>query len=276
MKKTDKVQLPDGIRKYILEHDLITADQLAKDFEISNTTASTYLSRTITAGIATKIAPKTIIHAPRDLPELTAEKKRVLSVIREQMPFIEISIWSSQDLNKYAHNIIAKSLVVVEVGEKVGDAVKDTLQSKAIKAVLYTSKQDAKTALELPEKPVLVINRSDKTGTIQDARDPHLHNPTFEKIFVDAYFLSTRKNIGPPSSEIAASISNVFGFKHALQLSLLNAVAQRRHVEKEFHNLFYQLRIEHPDYPIPEAYAQKIPLTPSQAKHLKTAIGGIN
>lgn len=278
--KTNKTQwqvhLPVRVRRFILEgKQAVSAGELAERFGISSATAGIYLNRAAALGLGTKIAPKEIAPLPRDLPKPSPEKQRVVSAVRDQLPFAELSVWSAQDLNEYAHNVITSRLVVVETRGKAAEAVKEALAAKGIKAVAYSAKSSAKAALELLEEPVLVVDREDGMGTTPDSGDRLLRNPTYEKIFVDAYFLSTRKKIGTPASEVAAALANVYAFKRALRLSLLMTVAKRRHVDKEFRSLFSELKKRHPEYPIPRAYSQKTRLTRRQAKFLADAIGGL-
>ncbi|MFH1750771.1 MAG: DUF6577 family protein [Candidatus Micrarchaeota archaeon] len=271
---TRKLHLPKEVREFIASSEVTTARQLSKHFGFSEITAMNYLSRAKKLELGTRVAPKMLMKARHEYPEFSKEKKRVYDAIREDMPFVPLTIWSTFDLNKYAHNIIMRGVVFVETEGFAVEAVKDTLLSNGVKAISVKSKENFSNIFDLMETPVLVMGRKDKAGTNADKKDRYLSLPSFERIFIDVYFLNTRKNLSLPLSELGNILVNISAFGYSLNYSLLNWVAMRRNVLAEIETALYLFKKKSSRFAsIPEKFARKRQLSKKQLNFVMQMVG---
>ncbi len=262
------------VRAFIDSNALTTAKHLSRRFGFSELTAMNYLSRARKAGLGMKMAPKMLIKARHEYPEFSKAKKRVYDAIRKEMPFVPLTIWSTFDLNRYAHNLIMKGVVFVETDGFAVEAVKDVLLSKGVKAITARRRGDFSNVFDLMETPVLVIPRKDAAGTVADKKDEKLRLPSFERIIVDVYFLATRKNFPFPLSELGNIFENILAFGYSLNYSMFNWVATRRNVSAEMETALYLLKTKSDRFAlIPEKFARKRQLSQKRLNYVKQMVG---
>ncbi|MBI5225096.1 hypothetical protein HY989_04470 [Candidatus Micrarchaeota archaeon] len=271
---TRKLHLPKEVREFIASSDVITTKRLSRHFGFSEITAMNYLSRAKKLELGTRVAPKMLLRAKHEYPEFSKAKKRVYDAIRKDMPFTPITIWSTFDLNKYAHNIIMKGVIFVETEGFAVEAVKDELLSNGVKAISAKSKADFENIFDLMETPVLVMGRKDKAGTNADRKDKYLSLPSFERIFIDVYFLNTRKNLSLPLSELGNILENISAFGYSLNYSLLNWVAMRRNVQAEIETALYLFKKKSSRFAsIPEKFARKRQISKKRLNSVMQMVG---
>jgi hypothetical protein len=124
------------------------------------------------------------------------------------------------------------------------------------------------------ETPVLVMGRKDKAGTNADKKDKNLHLPSFERIFVDVYFLNTRKNLSLPLSELGNILENISAFGYSLNYSLLNWIAMRRNVIAEIETALYLFKKKSSRFAsIPEKFARKRQLSKKRLNSVMQMVG---
>ena len=255
MQKVYRLNVPKKARNYLALTKVVSIDKMSRDLRISKISAKNYLSRAEKLGLGVKAAQKILVQAKREMPEMTLEKKKTVSAIREGMPFMDLAIWSLQDLNKYAHNMVMKNIIFIEAQKDYAKPIQEVLWGKGFNASVLGHSPNIGYLLEILREPVLIIPRNDKSGTIKDSADAHLFISTFEKIIVDIYFLTTRRGLKYPLPELGTAMSNLFRFGYSLNFSLLNQVAMRRHVAEEIKSALYFLKNTHPSFFIPEKYA---------------------
>lgn len=265
--------MPKEVAGFIAKGGLVTNKQLSEKFGFSKITSANYLSRARKLGLAIQVAPNVIISAKQAFPGLTPTKKRILKAIRAQMPFLDVSIWSTFDLNKFAHNIIMRETIFIETVPWAAETLAETLNASGIKSAVLGRKRDINYLSSLMDVPVIVIKRKDTAGTFIDKADAHAHMPTYEKILVDLYFLITRRNFSLPISELGNIITNISMFNYSLNFSLLNWIALRRHVSDEMSRALHELKKKNRDLLIPEKYARNARLNVKKMSYIQELVG---
>jgi hypothetical protein len=237
--------VPDNVLEYISKREVVSVDDLASDLDVSRLTARNYLSRLVGMELARRIGLGLYKVGREEAvgPELNPEVSKLVDVLRERFPMADLVVWSLSMLSDYAHYAIGRDLMFVEAGRVISGSVRDFLLERGYHAVLNSEKRDYREYALYGERLVFVLEREERYG-IEGS------TPTLERIWLDLYYLVTRKELSFPAGELGTIFVNMLR-RDGVNFNRLLRYAQRRGLRDELVVFLYRLRESYPGL-IPE------------------------
>ncbi|QHA38256.1 hypothetical protein D5E69_22375 [Rossellomorea marisflavi] len=161
------------------------------------------------------------------IPPINLSLKRMYNKIKEQFPYIDISIWETNWLNNYMVHQPRTDNVIVEVDKDAMESVFSLLQETRSNVFLNPSKNEIDTYL-LTGKNNIVVKNLVVESPIQ--LQEKIHVPKIEKILVDL-FIEKDLFIMYQGKELANIYELIFETFNINQ-STLNRYATKRNVKE--------------------------------------------
>jgi hypothetical protein len=102
-------------------------------------------------------------------------------------------------LSNYTHYMIGKDLIFIETTKTLSNSIRDLLISKGYRAVLSPQKRDYQEYALYPQTPIFIIERKETYGLTQQ---DNYSIPTLERLWIDIYYYSSRKDLAFDSFEL--------------------------------------------------------------------------
>ena len=231
--------VPAKIENYVRNKQVVSNKEVAQTFEVSEITAMNYLSRLAKTGIIKSIGKGTyqIGKSKQTTLKPSQELTKVTNEICSVFPMAKFTAWSIQMLSDYSHYMIGKDLLFIETSKMLSESIRDFLLSKDYRVVLTPQQRDFKEYPIYPQTPIFILERKETYNLTQ------LDNyqiPTPERLWIDLYYLSTRKSLAFDSFELG-SIFAAMAERGEINFDRLLRYATRRGVYKEVFLFLYEL-----------------------------------
>lgn len=232
--------VPQKIIDYVMKRETITLEDLIQNFNVSRTTARNYLSRL--AGMdAAKRVGRGIYQVGKGTTatsKLSPELSRLANDLSGSFPMARFVIWSINMLADYAHYAIGRDLIVIETDKMLSASIRDALIQKGYHATVSPSKRDFQEYAYYGEKSVFVLERKETYGL---SKLDEIAVPTPERIWLDIYYMITRKELSFPPSELGLMFANMLR-KEGVNFNRLLRYARRRNLRDEIIIYLYSMR----------------------------------
>jgi DNA-binding Lrp family transcriptional regulator len=234
------VSASQKVVEYVSKRETISIEEMMQDLNVSRTTAKNYLSRLVKMGVVKRIGRglykrgggSTAIVKPS--PELS----QIANYLRQRFPMAQFVIWSINMLAEYAHYAVSRDLIVIETDKILSPSIRDALIEQGYHAILNPEKKDFQDYAYYPNKILYLLERSEKYGLIEIE---NLLIPTPERIWIDIYYLTTRKKLSFSPAELGRIFANMLG-REGINFHRLLRYAQRRNIRDEIIILLYNLK----------------------------------
>jgi len=235
-----ELPVPQKVMEYVARHKTISVEEVMQDLDVSRVTAKNYLSRLAKIDTVKRIgrglyqigkgATATIRLSP-DLSLLAHD-------IRKRFPMAQFTIWSINMLADYAHYAIGRDLIVLETDMVLSASVRDALLERGYRVVLNPEKRDFREYAYSGEKVIFILERSEKYGLFEV---DEILVPTPERVWLDIYYLITRKELSFSSGELGLIFANMLR-REGVNFNRFLRYAQRRNLRDEMMIFLYSLK----------------------------------
>ncbi len=266
------LEVPQKVIDYVGKKKFATVDDLVERFGFTRLTAQNYLSRLKKRGIVSRVGygryrfeaqplspGLSVAESDRYLfedyrsapPSLVERVKSIVDVIRARMPFVEFSVWSTENLAEFSHYAIGKDVVFIEAERGVSKKIREVLLEKNIRSLIEPSGGELMDIFIQMEAPLVIFRRKETYATI---KKEGVRIPLLERMMVDLYFYITRLEFPFPRDEYGRMLYNVLKAGR-LNFDTLMRYASRRAVREEMSILLSMMRRRYPELPLPEVGA---------------------
>jgi hypothetical protein len=231
--------VPPKILEYVRSRDIVSINDIARAFCITEITAKNYLSRLAIIGEirsvgrglyqAGKVQP-IIMMPPPPLSKVAEELRRIF-------PMAEYSIWSLQMFSDFSHYMIGKDLMFVETTKMLSASMRDALISKGYRVVLQPDIRDFQEFTYYPQVPIFILERNELYGL---ASFENYLIPIPERLWADVYYFCTRKGLVFDSFELGQIFVSMVD-KGGINFDRLLRYSTRRGIFREILIFLYEL-----------------------------------
>jgi hypothetical protein len=200
--------------------------EMAAALGISHRSALLYLSRLETKGLISKLMRGRYVSA---LPTPSKKALNIARLLAHEMPLTRVVVWGTDSLAPFSHHMLPRPVIFVETEAEDAPSAGDVLREKGYKVVLEPTAKEYRSSVELGVE-VFVRNARSRWGAIPWKKNVSL--AILEKMFVDLYFLVTRKGFPLPRVEVAKALRAAIGQK-AVRPETVRRYAIRRNVYPE-------------------------------------------
>jgi hypothetical protein len=232
--------VPQKAVEYVTNHKTISLEEVMQDLNVSRTTAKNYLSRLTKTNIVKRIGRGLyqLGEGATATVKLTPELSQIAQTIKKRFPMAQFAIWSTNMLADYAHYAIGRDLIVLETDKILSASIRDALRERGYRVVLNPEKRDFREYAYSGEKALFILERNEKYGLLQD--DKALV-PTPERIWLDIYYLITRKELSFSPGELGLIFSSIVR-REGINFNRFLRYAQRRNIRDEMIIFLYRLK----------------------------------
>jgi DNA-binding Lrp family transcriptional regulator len=234
------VSAPQKVVEYVSKRETISIEEMMQDLNVSRTTAKNYLSRLVKMGVVKRIGRGLYIRGGGStaIVKLSPELSQIAYYLRQHFPMAQFVIWSINMLAEYAHYAVSRDLIVIETSKILSPSIRDALIEQGYHAILNPEKKDFQDYTYYPNKTIYLLERSEKYGLIEIE---NLLIPAPERIWIDIYYLTTRKELSFSPAELGRIFANMLR-REGINFHRLLRCAQRRNIRDEIIILLYNLK----------------------------------
>jgi hypothetical protein len=227
------MSVPENVVEYVEKKEVVNADQMSKDLQISDISARNYLSRLKSSEKMIRIGKGTYrLKKMDDRIEMPSRTRRIYDIIKQRYPSGDFVIWSLGMLANYAHYEVGKDLIVVETNEALGYRIRDLLLIEGYNAVLNPDKEAYRIYTYYDY--VFVEERRERFLTRDNLPEP-------ERLIVDVYFAITRKKLNFSSYELGVILGNALR-SGDIDIQRMLTYASRRGIDTEWTIILYDVQ----------------------------------
>jgi len=239
-----QILVPAKIENYVQTKQVISTKEVAQTFNLTQTTAMNYLSRLAKTGQIKNISKGTYQTKNNNKqqtttnPSLPQDLLNIVNQINTAMPMTKITTWSLQMISNYTHYMIGKNLMFIETTKTLSNSIRDLLLSKGYHAVLSPQKRDYQQYALYPQTPLFILERKEAYALTQQ---DNYFTPTIERLWVDIYYYSSRKDLAFDSFELGLIFATMVE-QGVINFDRLLRYATRRGCFNEILLFLYELR----------------------------------
>ena len=223
--------VPQKLVDYVEEREIVSIEDVMRDLGVSKVTSKNYLSRLAKMGIIKRVGRGLYQLGTGNSAtvEVSSEMSQLAQYLQERFPMASFIIWSLDMLAEYAHYAIGRNLIFLETDKMLSASMRDALIERGYHVVLDPRKRDFREYAYYDEKPLFVVTRKEKYGVM---RIGDLQTPTVERIWLDLYYLVTRKELSFSPSELGIIFANMLQ-EDGVNFHRLLRYANRRNLRDE-------------------------------------------
>lgn len=226
-----EVPVPQKVVEYVSRHETISIEEMMQDLDVSRTTAKNYLSRLVKMGVIKRIGRGLykVGKGSTVTVRLSPELLHIANHLRQRFPMAQFTIWSINMLAEYAHYAVGRDLIVIETNKILSPSIRDVLMEQGYHAILNPESKDFREYAYYRDKTIYIMERSEKYGLLEAE---NLLIPTPERIWIDIYYLITRKELSFSPAELGRIFANML-HREGINFNRLLRYAQRRNIRDE-------------------------------------------
>lgn len=235
-----EVPVPQKVVEYVLRHETNSIEEMMQDLDVSRTTAKNYLSRLVKMDVIKRIGRGLykVGKGPTATVRLSQELLHIASHLRQRFIMAQFTIWSINMLADYAHYAVGRDLIVIETSKMLSPSIRDALMEQGYHAILNPESKDFREYVYYRNKTICVLERSEKYGLLEAE---NCLIPTPERIWIDIYYLITRKELSFSPAELGRIFTGML-HGEGINFNRLLRYAQRRNIRDEMIIFLYDLK----------------------------------
>jgi DNA-binding MarR family transcriptional regulator len=219
--------VPSRVIEYISKRNSLSLDDLVDDLKVSKITSKNYLSRLESMNMVKRVGRGLyqVGGGKTAEVELNPRVQKLAETLRNRYQFADLAIWSLSMLSDYSHYAIGKDLMFVETDETTSESVKDYLRENGYNPILKPEKKDYREYTSMPGELVFILERGERYEVKGQTPSP-------EKVWLDVYYLVTRKGLSFSPGELGVIFANMLRGE-GVNFNRLRRYAHRRGVGNE-------------------------------------------
>ena len=243
------MSVPQRVIEYITRREVVSIEEIVRDLGVSRTTAKNYLSRLAKMDIVKRIGRGLYQIGGGQMPtvKLPSHLLDIARYLRQRFPMVQFTIWSINMLADYAHYAVGRDLIILETAKMLSPSMRDALIEKGYDVILNPTKKDFREYTYRREKTIFILERKERYGLFGDG---DLLIPTLERIWLDIYYLITRKELSFSPGELGRIFANILRGE-GINFNRFLRYAQRRKIRDEIMIFLYNLK-QSTDLDIPD------------------------
>jgi hypothetical protein len=235
-----ELAVPQKVLEYVTRHETISVEEVMQDLDVSRTTAKNYLSRLAKMDIVKRIG-RGLYQVGKGATatiRLTSELSMLANDIRNRFPMAQFTIWSVNMLADYAHYAVSRDLIILETNKTLSASIRDALMERGYRTILSPEKRDFREYAYSSEKTIFILERNEKYGLFETNG---ILIPTPERVWLDIYYLITRKELSFSPGELGLIFANMLR-REGVNFNRFLRYAQRRNLRDEMIIFLYSLK----------------------------------
>lgn len=232
--------VPQKVAEYVTKHETISVEEVMQGLDVSRTTAKNYLSRLAKMDIVKRIG-RGLYQVGKGATatiRLTPELSTLANDTRKRFPMAQFTIWSVNMLADYAHYAVSRDLIILETDKTLSASIRDALTERGYRTILNPEKRDFREYAYSSEKTIFILERSEKYGLFEI---DGILTPTPERVWLDIYYLITRKELSFSPGELGLIFANIIRGE-GVNFNRFLRYAQRRNLRDEMTIFLYSLK----------------------------------
>lgn len=203
------MNVPQRFSTHVLERENVTVDELVRELDLKELTVRNYLSRMKREGLLRRVGRGryTVDHGVRSTSEVPEALGRVLAMLSQAFPQLSPVVWSSSMLSEYMHNVPGRDLYVIDVPRNVVDRLADYLVARDILVFKEPGSDPLDTYAWSNLEAVFLFGKGETMASVPLDR---YRVATVDRIWVDLYFLCTRRELTFPLTELGVVLVNAY------------------------------------------------------------------
>lgn len=244
-----ELPVPKKLVEYVTRHETISVEEVMQDLAVSRITAKNYLSRLVKMDIVKRIGRGLyqVGSGATATIRLSPELSLLAHDVREHFPMAQFAIWSINMFADYAHYAVGRDLIVFETDRILSASIRDALIERGHRTILNPEKRDFREYAYSNEKTIFILERSEKYGLF---KVNGILVPTPERVWLDIYYLITRKDLSFSPGELGLIFANMLR-REGVNFNRFLRYAQRRNLRDEMIIFLYSLK-QSSKLPIPD------------------------
>lgn len=202
--------------------DMLKSQLESESVKVANSTLKTYMSRLVADGKVFDAGKGWYSKLEKELRLDTTPLKKLLKILKNSFPLLDVSCWSTEQINPFTHHMLGKHILFVYVDADAVSSVHEILLDNGYNSYANPKKPEIEKSFRLIEKTVIVRPSV--------AKQPESLNGTtpIEKILADLLFENSRLNI--MLSEEATQVVKNAVKSGRINISAMISYAKRREV----------------------------------------------
>lgn len=233
------MKVPEQFSTLVLGRERVTVQALVAELGLKEVTVRNYLSRMHRGGSLERIGRgRYLVKRRAGLPQkLPADLLRPVKLIRRSFPDLEPVAWASSMVSEYMHNVPGRDLLVVDVKRGSAGRVAEFLAERGI-LVLRDPAEDVLGTLAWSDlTPLFLFGMGER---IASTRADGYRVATIERVWLDMYYLITRRGLPFPLHEMGTILANALR-AGAISVDTMLKYSSRRGLRAELLFVLYEL-----------------------------------
>lgn len=203
------MKVPESFSMYVLDKDYVTVERLVKDLMLKEVTVRNYLSRMKQEGLIERVGRGRymIVQGAVSIPDVPPGLQEVLTVIARSFPDLGPVAWSVSMISEYTHNVPGRDLYVVDAPRHLAAQLSEFLFDRDILVFLDSRSERIDSYAWSNLNPVFLFGRGE---TIASMPVDGYRIALVDRIWVDLYYLCTRRDLPFPLAELGVVLVNAF------------------------------------------------------------------
>jgi len=235
-----KSPVPQKVVEYVARHETISVEEMMQGLNVSRTTAKNYLSRLAKMNTVKRIGRGLyqVGKGPTATVGLSPELSLIAKYLKQRFPMAQFTLWSINMLADYTHYAVARDLIILETDKMLSPSLRDALIERGYRVILNPENKDFRDYAYYSDTAIFILERNEKYGLLE-VKDIFI--PTPERIWLDIYYLITRKELSFSPGELGRVFANMLS-KEGVNFNRLLRYAQRRNIKDEIIIFLYDLK----------------------------------
>ncbi len=238
-------KVPQEFIDSVLGREYVTVEEMVDELDLKEVTVRNYLSRMKREGLLRRVGRGRYVvdRGLASAPEVPRALDGILSTVTGAFPRLSPVAWSASMLSSYMHNVPGRDLFAIDVPREAVDRIAEHLVARKV-LVFKDPGPDpldmfAWSGLEV----VFLFGRGETAASVP--LDGY-RVATAERVWVDLYFLCTRRGLAFPLAELGVVLAN--GFRAgAFSVDRMSLYASRRGLRSEVLVMLFELGRANPD-----------------------------
>jgi hypothetical protein len=239
------MKVPQKFTTHVLERESVTVGELVRELDLKELTVRNYLSRMKREGLLVRVGRGryTVDRGVRQAPDVPDALERILHMISREFPQLNPVAWSSSMISDFTHNVPGRDLYVIDTPRNAVERLAHYLTARDV-LVFKDPGPDSLDAFAWSNlEAVFLFGKGETTASVP-LDDYRL--ATVDRIWVDLYFLSTRRGLSFPLAELGVVLMNAYR-SGVISVDRMLMYSSRRGLRPEVLVILYELGKVDPD-----------------------------
>jgi hypothetical protein len=245
------MEVPESFASFVLAKEYVTVEDVAVELGLKEITVRNYLSRMSREGTIDRIGRGRyrVVDHVRTAPGIPPGLQTVLDLVLDSFPDITPVVWAASMVSDYMHNVPGGDLFSMDVSRNIASQLRTFLTDRGHLVFVDPDADTFEGFAWSDIEPIFLFKRGEVFASvpIDGSRVASL-----DRIWVDLYYLRTRKGLPFPLAELGVMLRNLVG-GGAVSIDRMLRYSSRRGLRSEVMIILYELGKEEPDLHVLES-----------------------